>query len=99
MRRGLAVFTVAAMPWMFWLGVFNFGFADETGQKGQAVISAQEATRIVQEQFPGARILELESDIEDGRLVYEVELATAEGQKKELHLDAMNGKIVKAEHD
>ncbi|MER3424865.1 MAG: hypothetical protein C4293_18230 [Nitrospiraceae bacterium] len=96
MRRGRTIFAVATMLWAFRLGVFNVGFADD---KGQPAISVQEATRIVQEHFPGARILEVKLATEDGRLVYEVELVTAEGQKKELHLDAMSGKIVKTEHD
>jgi uncharacterized membrane protein YkoI len=38
---------------------------------------------------------EIELETEDGRLVHEVELTTAKGEKKELHVNAMSGKIEK----
>ncbi len=50
-------------------------------------------------QFPNARALEIELDTEDGKLVYEVELITAEGQKRELHVNAVTGTIEKIKHD
>lgn len=62
-------------------------------------IGVPEATRIILTEFPNARILEIELDHEHGRLVYEVELITAEGQKKEVHVNATTGRIEKIEHD
>jgi uncharacterized membrane protein YkoI len=79
-----------------WLMNSGLGMADEGHQ---AKIDTQEVTRIVQTQYPDARISEIELETEDGRLVYEVELVTKDGQKKELHVNAMSGKIEKTEPD
>jgi uncharacterized membrane protein YkoI len=38
-------------------------------------------------------------DTEDGGLVYEVELVTAEEQKKEMYVNAVNGQIEKVKND
>ncbi len=81
---------------IFGIGMFGISFGEELRTP---VIDLQEATRIVLTQFPNARIVEMELDREDGRLVYEVELVTAEGQKKELHVNATTGAIEKIEHD
>lgn len=81
---------------LFGLAFLGAKAADETRQ---VPINVQEASRIVLSEFPNARILEMELDDEDGRLVYEVELVTAEGQKKELHINAFNGQIEKIERD
>jgi len=89
----LAVFTGL---WLFWPGAFNFSLAEE---RNRPTIDLQQATRIVLERFPNARIKEIELDTEDGRLVYEVELVTADKQKKEMHINATNGNIEKIEHD
>ena len=79
-----------------WLMNSGLGIADEGHQ---AKIDKQEVTQIVHTQYPDARISEIELETEDGRLVYEVELVTKDGQKKELHVNAMSGKIEKTEHD
>lgn len=91
-RTGAAILALG----MFVLGPLNGAFGDD---RVQPKIDAQEATKIIQAQFPNARIHEMELDSEDGRLVYEVELLTQEGQKKELHVDAMTGAISKVEDD
>ena len=79
---------------ILWLVGFRIGFADET--PGPA-IGVQEAARIVKAQFPNAHIREIELKTEDGRPVYEVELVTADRQKKELRVNAQTGKIEKIE--
>ncbi len=81
---------------LFGIGMFGISFGEEPRMP---VIDMQEAARIVLTQFPNARITEIELDTEDGRLVYEVELVTADGQKKELHVNATTGRIEKIEHD
>lgn len=96
MRRITTMLVVFMVVWLMWLGAFNFGFAD---QAHQPAIDKQEVTRIIQTQFPNARILEMKLDSEDGKLVYEVELVTQERQKKELHVNAESGKIEKLEND
>jgi len=65
----------------------------------QGRLDAKEIARIVERQFPGAHIREIELETEDGRLVYEVELTTAEGRKKEIHVNAVTGRIEKIEND
>ncbi|HXF93972.1 MAG TPA: PepSY domain-containing protein [Nitrospiraceae bacterium] len=81
---------------LFGIGMFGISFGEEPRTPG---IDMQEAVRIVLAQFPNARITEIELDTEDGRFVYEVELVTADGQKKELHVNATTGRIEKIEHD
>lgn len=51
------------------------------------------------DRYPGARLLEVELEIEDGIYVYEVELLTASGVVRELELDARNGRILQDEED
>lgn len=80
----------------FGIGMFGISFGEEPHSPA---VDMRQATQIVLEQFPNARILEMELETDDGRLVYEVELVTAEGQKKELHVNATTGRIEKMEHD
>ena len=49
--------------------------------------------------YPGSTLLEAELEEEDGVLVYEVEILTAQGVVRELELDARNGNILKDEED
>lgn len=78
------------------LGLAGGALADE---KGAPKLDAQAVSRIVLEEFPKATIKEIELETEDGRLVYEVELVTVDGYKRELHVDAETGKIIKMERD
>ena len=81
---------------LFGIGILGISFGAEPRTPA---IDLEEATRIVLVQFPNARNQEIELDTEDGQLVYEVELVTAEGQKKEVHANATTGRIEKIEHD
>jgi uncharacterized membrane protein YkoI len=96
MRKGTIVLAIVVMLWLMWLGIFNFVLAEEGRQPK---IDRQEATVLVLIAFPNSRILEMELESEDGNLIYEVELMTEEGQKKEVHINAMNGDIEKVVHD
>ncbi|MCY1347192.1 Peptidase propeptide and YPEB domain protein [compost metagenome] len=49
--------------------------------------------------YPGARLLEVELEEEDGIYVYEVELLTPSGVVRELEVDARDGRILKDEED
>ncbi|WP_439888533.1 PepSY domain-containing protein [Pseudomonas sp. MBLB4123] len=53
----------------------------------------------VWQRHPGATLLEAELEREGDALVYEVELLTAEGQVREVELDARDGRILKDEED
>lgn len=58
-----------------------------------AKITLQDAIKIVSKDHPG-KILEVALEREDGYLVYEVELITDQKVRKEIILDAGNGKIL-----
>lgn len=45
------------------------------------------------------RLLDLEIEREDGRIVYEAELLDANGDVRELYIDAVTGEVVKEELD
>ncbi|MGC9418974.1 MAG: PepSY domain-containing protein [Rhodovulum sp.] len=47
----------------------------------------------------GGRLLEVELDREDGRLVYEVELITKGGRILEIVVDAATGRVLETEED
>ncbi|WP_447972219.1 PepSY domain-containing protein [Nitrospira sp. Kam-Ns4a] len=68
-------------------------------EQSAPLLDAQEVTRIVLAEFPRATIDEIELETEDGRLVYEVELITADGHERELHVDAKTGKMIKIKRD
>jgi len=59
------------------------------------VLSLQEAKEIALKEFQG-KVIEMELDKDDGRLVYEVEIVDG-NQKAEIDLDAMNGDILEVE--
>lgn len=48
---------------------------------------------------PGAKLLEVELDEDDGLYVYEVELLTTSGVVREIKLNASNGQLLKDEED
>lgn len=81
---------------LFGIGMFGISFGEV---RQTPAVDLQEGTRIVLTEFPNARIVEMELDKEHGQLVYEVELVTAEGQKKEVHVNATTGRIEKIEQD
>lgn len=96
LRTAILALVLVASLIIFGLGMLGASFGEEPNSQ---VIGIPEVTRIVLAEFPSARILEIELDREDGQLVYEVELITAEGQKREVHVNATNGRIEKIEHD
>lgn len=65
----------------------------------QGSLDTKVIAQIVERQFPGARIREIELETKDGRQVYEVELVTADGHKKEMRINAVSGNIEKIEND
>lgn len=81
---------------LFGIGLFRVSFGEELQSPA---VDMRQATQIVLEQFPHARILEMELETDDGRLMYEVELITAEGQKKEVYVNATTGRLEKVEPD
>ena len=46
---------------------------------------------------PADRILEIESEFEDGARIYEIEILTHDGYIREIEVDAVTGRILKQE--
>jgi uncharacterized membrane protein YkoI len=51
------------------------------------------------DRYPGAKLLEVELEEKHDIYIYEVELLTAEGVARELHLKAATGELVKDKED
>lgn len=69
----------------------------ETSDSKQAIISIEEAKRIALEEFSG-KIDDIDLDIEDGRLIYEVEIERGD-EEAEMEIDAYTGEIIVIEID
>ncbi|MCP9463498.1 MAG: PepSY domain-containing protein [Nitrospira sp.] len=95
-RTAILAGALATTLILFGVGLLGISFGED---RQVPAIDRQEAARLVLANVPNARILEMELDTEDGRLVYEVELVTAEGKAKEVHVDATTGRIQKIEDD
>ncbi len=52
----------------------------------------------VRQTYPG-KILELELERENGRIVYEIEILSEEGLVTEIYVDAITGQLLSAEED
>ena len=61
--------------------------------------SLSEIIEMVKPELPGATILEVELEVEDGRLVYEFKIIDSSGRLKEVEVDAATGKVLKIEDD
>lgn len=69
----------------------------KAGLLAQATIKPDSAQKIALASVPGAKITEVEIEEEQGRLVYEVELAGQDGER-EVYVDAKTGEIVTFQH-
>ncbi|MFC1749762.1 PepSY domain-containing protein [Pseudomonadota bacterium] len=79
------------------------GHADEQDnalklREAGKILPLEKILEISRKQTPG-RILEVELEREDGRLIYELEILDDKGRVWELEIDAENGKIIKREQD
>ncbi len=63
------------------------------------ILPLEHMLQLARERYPGAVLLEVELEEEDGILVYEIELISAEGIVRELELDARNGRLLKDKVD
>jgi uncharacterized membrane protein YkoI len=62
------------------------------------VLPLAEALAAVKAKLPG-KVIEVELEVEDGILVYDLKLLTPGGGLKEIEVDAATGKILKIEDD
>lgn len=65
-------------------------------RQGQ-ILPLEQVLQVALQRYPGAELLEAELEEEDGVLVYEVELLTAQGVVRELELHAGNAQVLKDE--
>jgi uncharacterized membrane protein YkoI len=62
------------------------------------VLPLSEVLAKVKSQIPG-KVIEVELEVEDGVLVYDLKLLTTNGRLMEVEVDAASGKILKTEDD
>jgi uncharacterized membrane protein YkoI len=63
------------------------------------ILPLEQLLQVALQRYPGAELLEAELEEEDGVLVYEVELLTAQGIVRELELHARSAQVLKDEVD
>ena len=64
----------------------------------QAKVTEEAAIKIALEQVPGT-VEKVELDIENGTIVYEIEIRAEDGTEQEVDIDATTGDVVKVEHE
>jgi uncharacterized membrane protein YkoI len=62
------------------------------------VLPLAEVLAAVKSKLPG-KVIEVELEVEDGILVYDLKMLTPDGRLKEIEVDAATGKILKIEDD
>ena len=66
-------------------------------RRSGALMPFEQLLELVDQRHPGARILEVELDEDDGAYFYEIEILTVDGLVRELELDARSGAILEDE--
>lgn len=61
-------------------------------------ISIEQANEIALQRVPG-QVVKSELEFDDGMLIYEVDIRTADGQKYEVEIDAVTGAVLKVKLD
>jgi len=74
--------------------------SEGTQEKGEglstATLSMEEAIAAARTKFPG-QVLEAEFEHEDGKAVYEIEIASATGVVREIMVDAQSGELLSSD--
>lgn len=63
------------------------------------ILPLEQVLQQAMDRYPGAKLLEVELEEKHDIYIYEVELLTAEGVARELHLKAATGELVKDKED
>jgi uncharacterized membrane protein YkoI len=66
-------------------------------RRGGELLPFEAVLRVALDRYPGARLLEVELEEEDGRYIYELELLTTGGSVRELEIDARSGELLQDE--
>ncbi|MCW8889160.1 MAG: PepSY domain-containing protein [Sedimenticola sp.] len=96
MKTGLAVLIILLLP--LWVMADNDHERARALHESGKVMALEQILDNVREAYPG-RLLAIELEQEDDRVIYEVELLDAEGKVWELELDAVTGKLLKRKQD
>ena len=83
-RTAILAVALGTIVILFGIGMFGISFGEE---RQTAAGDMQETTRSVLTEFPNAGILEMGRDREHGQFVYEMELVSAEEQKKNVQVN------------
>lgn len=62
------------------------------------IMALDDILKIIRQTYPG-KLLEVELEKEDKKIVYEVEILGVDGIVKEIYIDATNGKIISIKED
>ena len=68
-------------------------------RKQGVILPLEQVLQRAMDRYPGAKLLEVELEEKHDVYIYEVELLTAEGVARELHLKADTGELVKDKED
>ena len=63
-------------------------------RRSGALVPFERLLKTVETRYPGARVLEVDLDEDDGVYLYEIEILTRDSQVRELEIDAGTGTIV-----
>lgn len=63
------------------------------------IMPLEDLVHLALQQYPKARLLEVELEDEKGKYIYEVELLTPSGGVRELEFDARNGRLLSDEEE
>lgn len=100
-------FTVCALALLLAAGTFAFtgpASADEKEKNGKAEMAAtakvtiDQAVKTASEKVPGT-VIEAELEKKHHKLVWEVEVVTAENKVMEVHIDADSGAVIGVEEE
>ncbi len=97
-RSSLVGLTGSAVVLMLATG-FAIGGEARMGQKeaeSTAGISIEEAIKAATQKYPG-KVLEAELEDEDGAVLWELEILTADGKKMEVQVDSRTGEVLASE--
>jgi uncharacterized membrane protein YkoI len=103
-RQSLTVFVLLLLLAAGTLVVAGAAYADEKEKKGKAEMAAaakvtiEEAIKTASDKVAG-KVIEAELEHKHNKLVWEVEVLTAENKVMEVHIDADTGAVIDVEEE
>lgn len=103
-QQSLSVFALAMLLAAGTLAVGGTAYGDEKGKNGKAEMAAtakvtiEQAVKTASEKVSGT-VIEAELEKKGNKLVWEVEVITAENKVMEVHIDADSGVVIDVEEE